>query len=179
MRVFLVLMLVLCLMATVALAEQKDGGKPDSLFFGQVEIKDSHAMLPIYFSNDEQLGALTIPLKVSPTGVTFDSVSFAGSRVEYLMTRPVTIGKDSSTVIFGAICMMEDYIPEGKGLMAVLHMTAKDGIKSSDVRVDSTYIHPASLLFTKWNSDSYVPGVDHDVEFLAEDSNDGKAKSGQ
>jgi hypothetical protein len=134
-----------------------DGNAPDTLMVERVKAEQGAGVaLKIQFFNDEELAALTIPLSLKGTGYTIDSVSFAGSRVEYLSMRPVTIKEDKKDVVFGAIVMTEDYIPVGRGLMATLYLspTGKD---SEPTFVDTTTIGPASVLFTKTSSASFVP----------------------
>lgn len=134
-----------------------DGNAPDTLIIERVKAEEGAGVaLKIQFFNDEELAALTIPLSLKGTGYTIDSVSFAGSRVEYLGMRPITIKENKKDVVFGAIVMTEDYIPAGRGLMATLYLspTGKD---SEPTFVDTTTIGPASVLFTKKSSASFVP----------------------
>lgn len=136
----------------------QDDNQPDSLFVGQAQIdRGGSASIKIDFFNDQELAALTMPFKVVGDGIKIDSVSFAGSRVEYLKTRPVTIGKDRRHIVFGAICMLEEYIPVGRGLMATLYISAVDSSKTGSYVIDTTTIGPATVLFTKTNSTSFVP----------------------
>lgn len=141
----------------ISLTPNNDGNAPDTLMIERVNAEQGAGVaLKIQFFNDEELAALTIPLSLKGTGYTIDSVSFAGSRVEYLSMRPVTIKENKKDVVFGAIVMTEDYIPVGRGLMATLYLspTGKD---SEPTFVDTTTIGPASVLFTKTSSASFVP----------------------
>lgn len=136
----------------------QDDNQPDSLFIGQLKIeRGGTGSIEINFFNDQELAALTIPLQLIGEGFRIDSISFAGSRVEYLKTRPITIGKEGRHVVFGAICMLEEYIQPGKGLMATLYVRALESAKSSSCTIDTTTIGPATVLFTKTNSVSLVP----------------------
>jgi len=134
-----------------------DGNAPDTLMVEQVKADQGAGVaLKINFSNDEELAALTIPLSVKGTGYSIDSVSFAGSRVEYLSMRPVTIKENKKDIVFGAIVMTEDYIPVGHGLMATLYLSPT-GKNADATLVDTTTIGPATVLFTKASSASFVP----------------------
>jgi hypothetical protein len=155
-RLFLVFTLVLAGSNAVA----ADGKTPDTLIVDQVEVqKGSGVALEIHFVNDEELAALTIPLRVLGGGYKIDSISFAGSRIEYLSMRPVTIKENKKDVIFGAIVMTEEYIPPGRGLMAKMYLSPTGDEKAGKTVVDTTTIGPASVLFTKTNSASFVPKV--------------------
>lgn len=151
--VFFVTMTILC-----ASAFAQDANQPDSLIIGPVQIeRGSSAAIKIEFFNDQKLAAITIPLRVIGEGLRIDSVSFSGSRVEYLRTRPITIGRDGQFTVFGAICMLENYISPGKGLLATLYVHASDSAQLGSCYIDTTTIGPATILFTKTNSVSLVP----------------------
>ncbi len=157
----LLCMMVVMVFAPVVMAapDDVDENAPDTLLIGKAApVKAGKAAVRIEFVNDQDLAALTIPIAVKSAGVKVDSVSFAGSRVEYVKTRPVTI-KDNGQIIFGVICMTEDFIVPGRGLMATLYMSVNDSAKLDLIKVDTTTIHPAELLFTKANSASFVPTV--------------------
>ena len=158
MRIGTVLALLICATLIYSAVMAEEIHKEDSLIIEKTaSVKDGNMAVKIDFVNDWELAAVTIPIKVEGQGVKIDSISFAGSRVEYLKTRPVTIAKDGSKVVFGAICMTEDYIAPGRGLLATVYISGSDSSKSKNVMVDTTTIHPASLLFTKSNSSSYIP----------------------
>jgi hypothetical protein len=170
MRAYAVVVLFLVLVPAVTLAadednsramsmENIDGNVPDTLMIERIEAgAGAGVALKIRFFNDEELAALTIPLSLKGTGYTIDSVSFTGSRIEYLSMRPVTIKKNKKDIVFGAIVMTEDYIPAGQGLMATLYLSPT-GENSEKTVVDTTTIGPASVLFTKISSASFVPQV--------------------
>ncbi len=134
-----------------------DGNVPDTLIIERVSAEPGAGVaVKVSFVNDEELAALTIPLSLEGSGYAIDSVSFAGSRVEYLSMRPVTIKENKKDVLFGAIVMTEDYIPTGRGLMATLYLSPT-GENSEPSMIDTTTIGPASVLFTKTSSASFVP----------------------
>ncbi len=155
---------ILCLAPVVMANDKNDDGVTDSMVINTVAaLKGGKMAVLVEFVNDQELAGLTIPLSVKGSGVKIDSVSFAGSRVEYINTRPVTIDKSGQKVVFGAICMTEDYIAPGRGLMATLYLSGPDALKPEQITVDTTTIHPAKLLFTKASSASFVPAVGHNA----------------
>jgi hypothetical protein len=135
-----------------------DENMPDTLMIEQVMVTEGdNVSLAVNFFNDQELAALTIPLGLVGDMYKIDSVSFVGSRVEYIKMKPVTIAENLSDVVFGAICMTEGYIQPGKGLMATLFLSAAPDAKSKSCVVDTITMGPASVLFTKKNSASFVP----------------------
>ncbi|MDD4052239.1 MAG: hypothetical protein PHR28_10135 [candidate division Zixibacteria bacterium] len=157
--VLLCMMLVMVFAPAVMAAPDVDDNAPDTLLIGKAALlKAGKATVRIEFINDQDLAALTIPIGVKGAGVKVDSVSFAGSRVEYVKTRPVTINENGQ-IIFGVICMTEDFVAPGRGLMATLYMSVSDSAKVDQIKVDTTTVHPAELLFTKASSASFVPTV--------------------
>jgi hypothetical protein len=135
-----------------------DENARDTLMIDRVVAEgEANVALNVNFANDQELAALTIPLGLIGDGYLIDSVSFTGSRVEYLKMRPVTIAESRTEVVFGAICMTEDYIPPGQGLMATLHLSRAPSAKSKKCVVDTITMGPASVLFTLKSSASFVP----------------------
>jgi len=158
MRFKTLLIVVFCLLMATSATMANDDNLPDTLMIGHVEVeKGAKVALNIDFVNDQELAALTIPLGLVGDAYAIDSVSFVGSRVEYLKMRPVTIAENRKEVVFGAICMTEDYIPAGKGLMATLYLSPMDSPKSDVCMVDTITMGPASVLFTKQSSASFIP----------------------
>jgi hypothetical protein len=157
--VFVSMLFMMVSVSAVMAVENVDDNAPDTMMIGKAApIKAGKMAVRIEFVNDQDLAALTIPVVVKGAGVKVDSLSFVGSRVEYIKTRPVTI-KDNGLVVFGVICMTEDYIAPGRGLMATLYLSANDSTKAEQIKIDTTTVHPANLLFTKANSASFVPTV--------------------
>lgn len=157
--VFVCMLFITVSASAVMAIDNVDDSVPDTMLIGKAApIKAGKTAVRIEFVNDQELAALTIPLAVNGAGIKVDSLSFAGSRVEYIKTRPVTI-KENGRIIFGVICMTEDFIAPGRGLMATLYLSAGDSTKAEQIKIDTTTIHPANLLFTKSNSASFVPAV--------------------
>lgn len=158
MRILTLLAFVACTILTASVTMANDDNIPDTLMISRIQVeKGAKIALTVEFVNDQELAALTIPLSLNGGLYLIDSVSFVGSRVEYLKMRPVTIAEDRTEVVFGAICMTEDYIAPGRGLMATLHLSPAKSAKEDLCVVDTTTIGPASVLFTKTDSKSFVP----------------------
>ncbi|MFH1891179.1 MAG: T9SS type A sorting domain-containing protein [Candidatus Zixiibacteriota bacterium] len=110
-------------------------------------------VVPVIFKNIEELSGITLPLTFAGSakavnGLTCDSVSFLGTRVDYLAMKPVSIDNGSQTILVGAIVGAESLIPVGKGPMAYLHFTIDAAAPAGVVPIDSVFILPDNeLLF--------------------------------
>lgn len=131
----------------------------DSLIIEKAEIsKGGAAVVKIMCVNSQELAGLTVPLVLGGKGVQIDSLSFAGSRVEYIKMKPVTIDENKKKVVFGAITMTEDYLPVGRGLLATLYLST-DSSFAGKCAIDTTTVGPASAMYTKKDSYGYVPRI--------------------
>jgi len=97
----------------------------------------SQAVVSVYEFNDQQIGALTLPLKYSGEDVICDSVSFAGSRIEYIESKPVTIDTIQGTIKIEATVASEPALSPGSGKMVDLFFRVKDGAPSQTVEIDT------------------------------------------
>jgi len=91
----------------------------------------------------EEAKAMVIPLTV-PSGVKIDSVSYAGSMLEYIATRPVRIDNDNHTVLFTAIPTSEPNIPAKEGVLATIFFTVGAGAASG--AIEETFVPPGNYL---------------------------------
>ena len=99
---------LLCAGVAMGQGAANDPGARDTLFVGTVQVDPGHkAVVDVNFYSDEELAALTIPLLWSSPDVTLDSVSFVGSRISYISTKPVSIYNNIQTTVFGAIVFLE------------------------------------------------------------------------
>ncbi len=135
-----------------------DPGIRDTMYVSSAEVDPGEkAVIELSFVNDEELGALTIPMKWNSPDISLDSVSFLGSRIAYVGTKPVTIDNDNQTLLFGVIIFLEPNIQPGSGLMATLYFDVPPGTPDQFVTVDSTTIPPAGLLFTNPDATNFIP----------------------
>jgi hypothetical protein len=97
--------------------------------------------IEITFINDNIIAGIQIPLYFDQTIVSCDSVSFAGSRVEYISTLMAAIDNVGGTVNIGVIPTEEELIPVGNGLLAKMYFT---GLAAGYTDIDTGFIAPAS-----------------------------------
>jgi len=91
----------------------------------------------------EPLKAIVVPIKY-PQGMRIDSVSFAGSIVENISTRPVRIENDSLRALFSAIPTTEPLIPAAEGTLATFHFTLSPDAVSGPI--EEGFLPPANYL---------------------------------
>jgi hypothetical protein len=120
-------------------------------------------VVPICFTNTVPLGAVAVPLIYSSPEVVCDSVSFVGSRVEYLAIKPFNIDPVNRKILVAAMVTVEPYIPVGKGLFANLHFTVmEDAYPQQTVTIDTAFFPPSNVLvFVDENAEEIDP------EFIA------------
>lgn len=153
---------VLCTAGASAQGPANDPGARDTLFVESVAVDAGQkAVVHVNFFNDEELAALTIPLAWDSPDITLDSVPdsvlFAGSRVAYVKTKPVSVYNDEQVVVIGVVVFMEAFIPPGEGLLITLYFDVPPGTPDQFVHVDSTTYAPAELLFTNTNASNFTP----------------------
>ena len=160
------LMVAFLLLGTLTVAQaqiQPDPGIADTLrlvttVVGSAQSAEVKAVVNVTFYNDEDLGGITLPMKWTSTGqVLLDSVSFVGTRVLYLAVKPVTIDTVAQNVKVGDVVFFEAYIPAGDGLLCKLYFTIPSGTVDQHMYMDTTFIDPASLLFTMANGFGMLP----------------------
>ncbi len=97
----------------------------------------SQVVVSVYEFNDEEIGALTLPLKYSSQYLVCDSVSFTGSRVEYISAKPVNIDTVQGTIKIGAICVLEPPLSPGRGKLVALFFRVKADAPSQIMEIDT------------------------------------------
>ncbi len=136
---------------------QGDPGWPDTIsIVSAVTVPGQNVAVSINMFNDELLGAVTIPMHWSSPDITLDSVSFVGSRLAYIGNKPVTIYNANQNMVFGAIVILEDYIPAGSGLIAKMYFHVPGGIPDQFVTIDSVTIPPAAELLLSSTSGANI-----------------------
>ncbi len=147
-----------CAAGVMAQGPANDPGIRDTLYVGSVQVDaGQQAVVPVSFVNDEALGALTIPLGWSSPDITLDSVSFVGSRVAYIGTKPLSIFNADQEAVFGAVVLFEEFIQPGSGLLATLYFDVPAGTPDQFVYIDSALVGPAYLLFTNTDATNFTP----------------------
>jgi hypothetical protein len=104
----------------------------------------------IVLRNDENIAAMTLPLRWQPNGERFrlDSASYNGMRTEYFALKTFYPDTVNGTILIGLISDLGTGLPPlepGRGAIARLHFTARgDSVES--LAVDTTFIRPHNVL---------------------------------
>ncbi len=139
-RAFAVIISLLILAAISGRAQ--DPNTPDTVYVDSVQTPSSTGIVPIRFRNDEPLLGIEVTLRhnANPATIILDSISFAGSRVEYLTTRYLTNHPLDTAFTITAFVLSEPLIPAGSGLLCRLHFSFSGALDSTLVLIDSTTV---------------------------------------
>ncbi|OGC76012.1 MAG: hypothetical protein A2145_00915 [candidate division Zixibacteria bacterium RBG_16_40_9] len=160
--------LALLLLATAVWADQdpNDPGLADTLGFSTPAIYYplgyglTGVVIGIRFFNDNQVSAIVCPFLMGGP-VTYDSVSFSGSRVDYLQYTTSNYNFLQSKLLIGAVPVEEALIPPGSGSLCNIYFTLNDTV--GPITLDTTFFEPSNHL-------SFVTGeppVDYVPRFTA------------
>ncbi len=123
-------------------------GMIDTLYAKIQKLNSSSWIIILSFTNDENITAFSIPLKVTSgsTKIIVDSAIFKGGRAErfpYKGFRP-----DDSGVTLGLIANIGSgiSIPPGKGKIVTLYFSSPDNTPIDFLDVDTTTTHPNNRL---------------------------------
>ncbi|MCK4856331.1 MAG: HYR domain-containing protein, partial [candidate division Zixibacteria bacterium] len=93
------------------------------------------------FRNDELLAGMSAGLTWTSADLFLDSVSYFGSRVDYVTTKVTVIDSISRTVALGALVIPpEAQVPIGKGLWSTLWFSVDPAAAAATVTIDTTFI---------------------------------------
>ena len=152
-------LLALAVLTAGASAQTDPFGQIDTLYLDQVTAgAGQECIVRVNAFTDEDLGGVTIPLIYPTSKLEVIEVSFAGGRLDYIGTKPVTIDTIAGTVLVGAIVFVESYIAPGNGPFFQIRFRVKEGLTPGDaVTIDSTRIPPAYLLLTHSSATNIFP----------------------
>lgn len=135
---------------------------PDSVLFRSRELlvpcppEVGQAVIPLYFRNDTYIIGLQVPLTwIGPADL--DSVSFFGSRINYLVDKQVTIDNPNKKVLVTAQVGIQQPIPDGRGMLVKFYFSTSD---TGDLIIDTvaySSLPEEHLLFTREDSVTYTP----------------------
>ena len=94
--------------------------------------------MPIYFRNFDPLSAIHLPLTWNSGSVVLESITFDGTRVEYVDTKPTAIDNDTWHAEIAILPTFVDDVPAGRGMMAKLNFRVLQGATEAEVIVDTS-----------------------------------------
>ena len=135
---------------------------PDSVLFRSRELlvpcppEVGLVVIPLYFRNDTYIIGLQVPLTWSGPA-ELDSVSFFGSRINYVFDKQITIDNPNKKVLVTASVGEQQPIPDGRGMLVKFYFSTSD---TGDLIIDTVADSPLPeehLLFTREDSVTYTP----------------------
>ena len=145
----------------------------DTVFVGTgAGYPGDQVMIPVFFRNVEEISGISVPLTFAGTlkanGITCDSVSFTGSRVEYIDALTGVIDNAAQTVKIGVVVVEESLIPVGYGLMAHMYFSIDPGAAPAIIPIDSMFLAPDNeLMYTDDEGQPLYPDfVAGEIEIL-------------
>jgi hypothetical protein len=163
MRRLLYLALLVLLVAAVSVTVFAQQGKNKAKDpFGRIDVAEvtvkqigtNHFAFELGWQNDQELAAMTYPLKITGNGfeMQYDSVSWKG-RAEYFSVKAVRPEDSLQTVVVGFVNDLGQGNPpleKASGTVATLYYTALAGEKKvgvCDLVVDTVFIAPSNVLY--------------------------------
>ena len=134
--------------ATWAGQDPDDPGLADSLGFSTTALYypigySGNAFVGARFFNDNEVKGITCPFLISGP-VSYDSTSFADSRVEYLEFTTSNYNFSESKLLIGAVPVEEEAIPPGTGRLCKIWFTLND--TTGTLTLDTTFFEPSNHL---------------------------------
>ncbi len=117
----------------------------------------SDITVPVYFKNAEKLASITLPLKWNSSEIYLDSISFDGTRVDYVDIKPVSINNTTHQAHIFVMPTLTPRIDPGRGLLAKMHFSVSDSAVGAFVRIDTVRNTPDSLMFMTDAMNALVP----------------------
>ena len=156
MRGNLVLTVALCLLvlsSSLVWGYDDKFGKPDTCKVTVVQKEKSNKVeAKVFLFNDEDLAALTVPLKFGDSkksSLYCDSVSYVKTRVDYFSWKTGWIDSTANTVLIGLIADLSGKKPPlkpGSGQIATVYFSVKKGAKPTEVVLDTCFVKPSNVL---------------------------------
>ena len=147
---------------------------------GQVPEKDSvrvasgsaqpgdHIVVPVTLHNIQTITAFSIPLAFDPDVLTCDSISYAGTRIDYINITMDTINNITGNVLFGMVVLTEANLAPGDGEVARLYMTVNVNAPEQVTIIDTAFFPPAGdLALIDPAAQTIVPEFVHGNIFIA------------
>ena len=99
----------------------------------------------VFFDNIVELSAIAVPLQYSSNDVVYDSLSFIGSRIEYLSVKGSNFDPSNRLILSWGLVMYDSLIPTGNGLLCKIYFTIPHPVNTV-VEIDTSFFPPATEL---------------------------------
>jgi len=144
-------MAALILMSGTVYAQKDAFGKIDTLYAEAYKIDAKNWGVNIWLTNDEDIMALSIPLRFTAekTRVIPDSTIFKGGLVEAFRVKQARVDTASQCLTIGLINDVGISVPPiapGKGRIATVFVSSPDKVDIPELKVDTTTTPPSNTL---------------------------------
>ncbi|MFH1699736.1 MAG: T9SS type A sorting domain-containing protein [Candidatus Zixiibacteriota bacterium] len=141
---------------TINLTVIDDTPAADTLWVSNVmATAGGQVVVELNYQNFVEIGNFNIPLWYNGTGLSCDSVSFSGSRIESWEEHLATIDNDANTVNIEGLRITQPYLATGNGLLAKMYFSIDPSAATQMVPIDSAFIPPAfEFLFIQSDASS-------------------------
>ncbi len=139
---------------------EPDPGIPDTVTAESMNLSYPSATFSLEISlyNDEELGGFNLPITWDSPDISCDSVSFAGSRIEYVNTKLFSIDNAAQRLQAGMIIFLEQYLQPGNGMIYTAYFTINPAASPQTIIVDSTFYPPGgNFALTLTNGFNVIP----------------------
>jgi len=142
----------------VLFAQVQDSiGAVDTIRVGKLEASPGEkVILPVYGFNDEDVYALSIPLEFSSDDLICDSVSFSGTRADYIQYTVGIVDNLTRTIKIGMVAIAEPPISEGSGILANIFFSIKESATPKTIKIDTfSIVSPELFLYYTYTFANY------------------------
>ncbi len=156
---------ILLLVSVIAIGDDSKIGKPADPV-GDVDkctvvlketAKANHWMVEVNLTNDEPLFGMVFPLILTSSAgqISYDSTSFAGTRIESFAVKIPHEDEDFTKSgkglklnlgLIGSIGPVANTLDPGSGVLARHYITGSKGVTTETIMVDTTFVDPANTL---------------------------------
>ncbi|MCK5126851.1 MAG: T9SS type A sorting domain-containing protein [candidate division Zixibacteria bacterium] len=138
-----------------------DPGIPDTVTFESMTVPDGteQVSLEITLYNDEEISGFGLPFMWDSPDLIADSITFGGSRIDYVNTKPTAIDTiNGQRLQVGMVIIMESFLQPGNGNLFTIHFSIDPGAAAQVITFDSTsYSAGSPFILTLTNGQTMVP----------------------
>jgi len=124
---------------------------PDSVWVSTVPaVPGGKAVVPVYFKNNDPLSRINVPIEWTPDHLEFDSVSFVGSRVEYIsdFEKGYSFSNILNQVQITVDPTFSSYVPGGRGLLARMYFSVNGDVTTpAFTALNAAFIAPDGYVY--------------------------------
>jgi hypothetical protein len=114
--------------------------------------------------NDEELGGFNLPITWDSPDIVCDSVSFVGTRVDYVSSKLFSIDTLNQRLQAGIIIFFEEFLQPGDGLIYTAHFSVNPGAADQEIYFDSTFYPPGgNFALTTGAGQNFIPQMSPNI----------------